>query len=468
MAARLGGGWRWTRAWTAGWSSDPVVRAMIAVFPLVRLLEVVASGPSTYPDSPTYRVPGSWLDLSLTSIGGHSVRPWGVTVWMALWPSDRAVVLAQAALAVVAWSVLALTLAAGIRRAAARRTIVLLVLTLASTAQVANWDLIILGESVSISSGILALAAAIRFQRAPTWRSGLVFLLPALWFAMTRPNIFPILLAWAVAFALVGLLRRQVLLPGVIAGLLVAFSLYSYVYNVRSDGAWQDRFGVSRTTVAYGYPVSENGPEAEAVLADLRRTDAPACMIPATPNDVSDHGTTAWVVRTAATCPEMDAWATAHWTRWWLGWLAGHPGRAVHIVRVELPNSLSTPVWADVTAAVPESVGSLYFGSPALPQAAVTTRNYRTQPLILWLAAVVALAWLGRRRWRGSAWTVDLILVAGAGGCLASAISSGLLIQTAPFEVGQEGAGAAVVLIATLVALVGFGLDRVLDERRGD
>jgi hypothetical protein len=43
---------------------------------------------------------------------------------------------------------------------------------------------------------------------------------------------------------------------------------------------------------------------------------------------------------------------------------------------------------------------------------------------------------------------------------LASAISSGLLIQTAPFEVGQESMGAVVVLTASCIALVGLGLDR--------
>ena len=406
---------------------------------------------------------GIFLDLSLTSLDGRSIRPWGVTAWLALWPSDEAIVLAQTALSIVAWVALALTVAAGIQRAAPRRILVFLLLLLACTAQVANWDLTILAESVSISSGILALAAFIRFTRVPAWGRGVVFLLAALWFSMTRPNVFLTLLAWALAVLLMGVvLRRQMLLSGVVAGLLVAFSLYGYVYNIRSNDSWRAGLGVSRTVVAYGYPVSRNDPVAEAVLADLRRSDAPRCMIPANPGVVSHHGTTAWVARTVRSCPGMDAWATAHWPRWWSNWLLTHPRHALRIIKTELPASLSPPVWANVFAAVPTPVRSVFFGSTELPQSAVATRTYHSEPLLLWLAAAAVLALLGRGRWRGSTWACDLGLLATVAGTLASAVSSGLLIQTASFEVGRESVGAAVVMTASCISLVGCGLDRLL------
>jgi hypothetical protein len=436
---------------------------MIAVFPLVRLLSVVTSGPTSYPDTHTYRVKGSFLDLSLTSLDGRSIRPWGVTAWMALWPSDEVIVLAQAALSIIAWVALALTVAAGIQRAAPRRILVLLLLLLACTAEVANWDLTILGESVSISSGILALAAFIRFTRAPAWRPGTVFLLAALWFSMTRPNLLLTLLAWAIAVLLIGvLLRRQVLLSGVVAGLLVVFSLYGYVYNVRSDTGWRDGFGFSRTVVAYAYPVSLNDPVAKAVIADLKSSDAPRCMIPANPRVVSHHGTTAWVARTVQSCPGMDAWATAHWHGWWSNWLLTHPRHALRILKTELPASLSPPVWANVYAATPTPVSSVFFGSTPLLQSAVSTRTYHSEPLLLWLAAAAVLALLGRGRWRASSWACDVGLLASVAGTLATAVSSGLLIQTSSFEVGRESVGAAVVLTASCIALVGCGLDRLL------
>jgi hypothetical protein len=436
---------------------------MIAVFPVVRLLSVATSGPTSYPDTHTYRVKGTFLDFSLTSLGGRSVRPWGATAWLALWPSDEAIVLAQAVLAVVAWAVLALTLAAGVRRAAVRRGLVLALLLLACTPEIANWDLTILGESVSISSGILALAALLRFTRTPSWPWGISFLIAALWFCMTRPNLLLTLLAWAIAVLAIAVLRRRhVLVSAVVAGLLVVFSLYGYVYNVRSDDGWRDAFGFSRTVVAYGYPVSRNNPMAEAVIADLRSSDAPSCMIPANPGVVSRHGTTAWVARTVKTCPGMDAWATANWARWWSNWLLTHPRHALRIVKTELPASLSPPIWANVYAATPTAVSALFFGSTALPQSAVSTRTYRVEPLLLWLATAAALALLGRGRWRDGAWSSELALLASVAGTLATAVSSGLLIQSQALEVGRESVAATAVLTASFVGLVGLGLDRML------
>lgn len=458
-APRPAPGWRrWAARWP--WSDDPVVRAMIAVFPAVRLLSVVTSGPTSYPDTHTYRVEGTFLDLSLTSLDGRSIRPWGVTAWLALWPSDEAIVLAQAALSIIAWVVLALTVAAGIERASPRRTTVFLLLLLACTAQVANWDLTILAESVSISSGILALAAFIRLTRGPTLGGGIAFLLTALWFCMTRPNLFLTLLAWAVVALVIGVLKKQFLLWGVVAGLLVVFSLYSYVYNVRSDDSWRAGLGVSRSVVAYAYPVSQHDPVAKAVIADFRRSDAPRCMIPANPRH-GRHGPTAWVVKTVRSCPGMDAWASEHWARWWSNWLLTHPRHTLRIIKTGLPASLSPPVWANVYAAVPASVSSIFFGSTALPQSAVATRTFHTEPVLLWLAAIAVLGLLGRARWRGSRWACDLGLLASVGGTLASAVSSGLIIQTSAHEMGRESVGAAVVMMASCIVLVGCGLDRL-------
>ncbi len=448
-----------------------MVLALLAAFPVVRLLQLLGSGgtspyPTTYPDTPTYRTHGTWLDLSLTSLDGRSVRPWGVTAWMALWPGDLGIVLAQVVLSTVAWATLALTLAALVRRPLVRRLLAAAVLVLGCTAQVAGWDLVVLGESVSISSGVLALAALVRFAAAPTGRRAAVLLAFALWFTMTRPNVFVVLLGWAVALAVLALARRgagRIRPYGVVAAVLVLFSVYAYVYNVRSDVAWHRTLGYSRTTVAYGYPVSANDPVARQVIAGLRRSGAPACMIPSAPNVVSDHGTTAWVVRTVRSCPQMDSWATAHWNRWWAGWLLGHPRSTLRIIGTELPSSLSPPVWGPITSAVPAPVADLLFGSQPQPQSAVTSHTFRTQPLLLWLAAVAVLGALARRGRVGpDSGNVRPLLAGTILGGLGSAVSSGLLIQTAPFEVGQESAAAAVLITVSLVTLTALGVDRLL------
>jgi len=453
---------RWRLSGRRPWIGDPVVRAMVLVYPLVRLLGVIAAAPVNAPDADGYRVPNdNFLNFSLVSLDGHSIRPWGVTIWMALWPSNRGILLGQVALSVVAWAALAVTVAKGIEHPVFRRVMAFVLLLLSCTAQVTAWDANMLSESVSVSTGVLALAAVIRFTRQPSWTRAGVLVLAALWFAMTRPNVFTVLLAWAVAMVVVGVLRRQIVLWGAVAGALVLTSLYAYVYNVRSDDTWRAVMGVTRTTIAYAYPIASNNPVAEDVLADVRASDAPRCMIPATPGDVSRHGTTRWVHRTAETCPGMDAWATDNWTRWWAGWLLHHPRKTLTIIRTELPNALSPPVNATVTAPAPEFVGSMFFGSTSIPQSSYPKLDYRTQPLFLWLGAIITLAVLTRRRFRGDSWHTDLVVLFGAGGALVSAITGVLLIQAAPDGIGRENTGVAVLLTASCLALVGLGLGRL-------
>ncbi len=456
------------------WIDDPAVRAMVIAYPLIRLLGVITAGPVDAPDAAGYRVPkNNFLNFSLTSLDGHSIRPWGVTIWMALWPTDRGILVGQVLLSIVAWAALAVTVAAGIEHRTGRRVMALIVLLLSCTPQVIAWDANMLSESVSVSTGVLTLAAIIRFTRQPSWGRAAAVVLLALWFSMTRPNIFPVLLAWAVALVVVGLLRRQVVLWGAVAGALVLTSLYAYVYNVRSDDTWREKMGVTRTTIAYAYPISANDPIAKDVLADVRKSDAPRCMIPATPAQVSHKGTTRWVHKTAAVCPGMDAWATDNWTHWWASWLIHHPTKTARLIHVELPNALTPPVNANVSAPAPTFVGSAFFPSTAITQGSFPKRTYRTQPILLWLGAILALAVIGRRRLRGASWHTDLVVLFGAMGSVAAAISGALIIQAAPDGVGRESTGVAVLLVASCLALVALGLGRLWpvttsDELRSD
>jgi hypothetical protein len=452
---------RWSSAFAG---TDPVVGVMVLLLPLVRVLMVLPVSPTVYPDGPTYRTANTWLDFSLTSLTGHSIRPWGVTAWMALWPNPYTIMIAQALLSAVAWGLFALVVAAGIENRVPRRLFVLAIVLLACSAQLASWDSVMQGDSVPMSSGILALAALVWLVRRPTWGRAALFAAAALWFTMSRPNTFVVLLFWAVALLAVGLMQRRVLVLGVTAVVLLVFCGYSYVYNVRADAAWTEKLGYSRTTVGMAYPLGAFDPVASQVLRDLRKSDAPACMLVADPLTSATHGTTAKVVAKLVSCPEMDSWATANWQRWWVGWLLAHPKSTVTIIKSQLPESLSPSIWGQVVAATPNSVSAVFLGSQALPQDAVASRTYRTQPLIFWFTAILALAVVARvrRRWRRSTWAIDLALGASVLGGLACAVSSGLLIQTLPFEVAQESLASTAVITAAAVALVAVGFDRVL------
>jgi hypothetical protein len=447
---------------------DPFLPGALVTFLLLKASAMIGTSPSVYPDGRSYRVPGTWLDFSLTSLDGSSVRPWGTTVWMALWPGDPAIQVAQVALSFVVWSALALVVARSIAHPLVRRITVGALLLVPCTAQVANWDGVMQGDSVSISAGVLTLATVLRFAQSPSWGRAAAFLAPALWFAMTRPNVFVLLLAWAAGMVVLGLARREALLWGVTAAALVAISAYAYLYNVRTDQAWTDAYGYSKSTVAYAYPVGAWDPVAPAVIRSLRTSDAPACMIPPNPQSVTHGGTTRWAATTSRACPGMDEWTSSNWNAWWLRWLASHPRGLLKIVNMHLPNSLSPSVWGEVKSPVPGSVSQLLFGSMPLPQDAKDTRSYRTEPVFLWSAVAIGLAVAGvrRRRWRQSAWTVDAVLGLTAVGSVATAVSSALIIQTVPFEVAQESLAAAVLLTASLLAAVALGVDRLVSRRQ--
>jgi len=437
---------------------------MVLALPVAKVLGIATVNPSVYPDTNGYRSPGSWLDFSLTSLDGTSQRPWGATLWLALWPGDHPIMIGNALLSAVAWGALALVVSAGIRHAAARRLTAAALVLIPCTAQIGNWDSVIQGESVSMSTGILALAALVWFTREPTWGRAATFCAAALWFTMTRPNVFVILVCWALGLLVVAVLRRRLVVVWAVAALLILFSGYSYVYNMRSDAAWTALHGFSRSTVSYAYPITPFNPVASQIVADLRKSDAPPCMIPAGERLIAPLGPFQWVSETAAKCPAMNTWATENWQRWYISWLLTHPKSTIRVIDSQILYSLAPTVWGNVVAATPNSVAALFLGTPSLPQDAHPRKSYHVQPLILWGLAALGLAFAARRlgRWRGSPWAVDIALAASVVGGLLCAISSDLLIQTVPWEVAQESLASAVVITAALVAGVGLGIDRVL------
>ena len=68
---------------------------MVLALPIAKVFGIATVNPSLYPDTNGYRSPGTWLDFSLTSLDGASLRPWGATIWLALWPGDHAIMIGQ-------------------------------------------------------------------------------------------------------------------------------------------------------------------------------------------------------------------------------------------------------------------------------------------------------------------------------------------------------------------------------------
>ena len=174
------------------------------------------------------------------------------------------------------------------------------------------------------------------------------------------------------------------------AVLLFAEPGYSYAYNQATDNAWLAVYGHSRTTAAYAYNIGSE-PVGDDVLLSVNASDAPRCMIPAARTDLVLHGTTAWVNKTVAECPQMETWATANWASWWRGWLVQHPGQAVVIVRHQIRGALATPVYVHVPKVLPSTVQNLFLiRGPVLPAAAPKTQPFVVLVPLLWFGAAVA------------------------------------------------------------------------------
>jgi len=121
--------------------------------------------------------------------------------------NHRAIVSLQAVIGVVCWSAAALIAGSLLERRVVRYAFEAGLLALGLTWQVANWDSVLMSESISISLTVVFSALALRFVCRPTSRTGIaVFVVGALW-GMTRQNNAAMLALAACLIALVGLRR---------------------------------------------------------------------------------------------------------------------------------------------------------------------------------------------------------------------------------------------------------------------
>jgi hypothetical protein len=456
----MNGNGAWQRAWRP---EDPWVLAAVGTMLVLRLVTVLITGPQVFPDTASYRA--GFLDFSDTSLLGHSVRPPGVTVWMALWPGDVAIIVAQALLAVLCWSILLREVYLRCETPAVRRAAVVLVTLLASLPAIACWDAIITSESVSLSTGALALGLLLRAVRRPGWGSLALFAAASLWYATTRPVTVAVVVTWAVLLAVTALvLRADPVKWLAAAGVLVLISGYAYVVSQRGDAAWSEAYGFSRTTQAYAYNIGTN-PLGDAVIAAVKKSDAPRCVIPADRKAVTVHGPASWIGGVTKSCPEADVWLSEHWASFWRTWLLHHPQSAKLIVQAQLPTALATQVYGTYRSGVPLSIQQSFVATAGQTTTPHST-NFLTVPALAWFSAALVLLLMAARAYTRSDSTDALLLWGTALASLASIVVTVLLIQTPPNENGRENVAAATMIITTAVLAALLAADRAAARRR--
>jgi len=132
----------------------------------------------------------------------------GRALFYKLLPGDVSVVapIAQLGLSIVAWIVLAFAFARCFERTLVRWIASVSILAFSSCALVAQWDDVILSESLSLSLYALVLAAALEVARAPRRGGSRHSSFGILWSATRDTNAYAFL---PIAFALLLAVRRR-------------------------------------------------------------------------------------------------------------------------------------------------------------------------------------------------------------------------------------------------------------------
>jgi hypothetical protein len=183
-----------------------VAVVLAAAYVLARVWQAAGSAPFYTRDSVDYE---RIARLPLSGAFASEVKPWGRPLFYKLLPGDVAVTapIAQLLLSIVAWLALAFAFARCFESRAVRGLAFVSILAFSSSAFVAQWDVVILSESLSLSLYALVLAAALELVRRPR-RSALaaLLLLALLWSATRDTNTY----AFApIALALLPSLRRR-------------------------------------------------------------------------------------------------------------------------------------------------------------------------------------------------------------------------------------------------------------------
>ena len=168
--------------------------AVVGLYAAVRVWELGASSPRLLPDTIEYQ---RIADLPLSLAFFSELKPWAVPLLYKLLPGTAAVSVpvAQLLISIAAWLVLAFAFGRCFTEGRLRLLATALVLAFSCSPLVAQWDGVLLSESLSLSLLALVLACAIELARAPRLAAVAALLVTGVLWAATRDaNVYAFLL----------------------------------------------------------------------------------------------------------------------------------------------------------------------------------------------------------------------------------------------------------------------------------
>ncbi|HEY7199867.1 MAG TPA: hypothetical protein VIC57_06635, partial [Candidatus Dormibacteraeota bacterium] len=168
--------------------------AILGLGLVVRVIGFMASPTLVYPDTKEYT---NIAAQPFTSpLWWSGLRPGAVPLaYLLVGDSVPAAVVLQLVLAIASWSVLALVVAHLTRTAWLKPVAAGLVLAFSLAREIAEWDRIVLSESISVSLLALVVAAGLLYVHRPGWRRLVALLVLAAFWTFTRDsNAYDVLL----------------------------------------------------------------------------------------------------------------------------------------------------------------------------------------------------------------------------------------------------------------------------------
>lgn len=427
---RVVGSWPW-----APWLVGAVV--------VLRLLAVAGLRLYIYVDSGEY----DRIDFS-----GDWRRPWATPYLYGLIPGNaRGIVVGQALVGAVCWSVLALSAAAWFRLRTAQVVVAVTIAALGCTSVVTNWDAAKLSESLGLSLTVLVIAAWLNLLRRTEVRTALLVALATLPWLFVRQSLIPtawLIVAIAAVGAVVAWRRRS---PGgtlavrILAGLCLVLALETAVasatYSRNQEIVQENLLVIVANRVAtdpvrlewftdHGMPVPESGD----LGPDSLRSD-----------------------------PAFSDWVAHEGRGTYLRYLVTHPWYTAtapldDFARLR-PSSADEAAPSIAMLAPPDHYAT---SRPVLPSVAELVLFEPGDTGIVITLLVVVLGWTAVRvRRRSMRWTIPLSLIALAFASLYAGWHG------ATPELGRLALVGAVVLRIGLLLQLGFLIeDEVLHRRR--
>jgi hypothetical protein len=449
--------------------------AIFGLFLVGRLIILVGGHIFTSNDAVTYAPRPGGSGQSMVSFAGNAPRPWGLPLFYAILGSDQWRVVGQWTIATIAWAYFAWELSRNLRTAWARYAVAAGILVLGLLRTIANWDLAILSESLSISLGLLVLAFLLRWLRTGSVVAIVAMSACAIWWTFIRPDIrlfTLVLIATLLVIAGRAWWRRRrsdrAVAPGgarhIGAALAACLAMgLGLVWYAAIAGP------IERAGNAYDLDGLQSSPlpEREQVLVYRLRVDVstdpamwsafkselamPTCPeLEAFTTDPEWHAR-AWV-EAYTRCPPLVAWVNQHdGSMFWTDLATKDPGLFARTFLTKTSLALGGTVYADVPRAVPARAEDIVFPS----------RRYGLLLALLGFGLSFAAAWMAGalKTHRRLVWFAATVF----GTAILSAVAT---IAEYTGEIARFGIQETVATRIAMVVLLGCALDAWLLRRR--